>query len=162
MNWTDERINLLKTLWTEGLSASQIAAELGGVTRNSVIGKVHRLKLPRRAAVSPPEAAGRKRARKPRRALKAPWRQIQAEPPKFVSEAPAGPVEASMPIPTPTISFLELDNCPALPSRCRWPFGDPAKEEVRYCGKRPIAGLPFCGYHCRLAYQPLQPRRRVA
>lgn len=45
MNWTDERVELLKKLWSEGLSASQIAAQLGGVSRNAVIGKVHRLKL---------------------------------------------------------------------------------------------------------------------
>ena len=43
MSWTDERVELLKKLWADGLSASQIAAELGGVTRNAVIGKVHRL-----------------------------------------------------------------------------------------------------------------------
>ena len=45
MNWTDERVELLRKLWSEGLSASQIAAQLGSVTRNAVIGKVHRLKL---------------------------------------------------------------------------------------------------------------------
>ena len=45
MGWTDERVELLKNLWAEGLSASQIAAELGGITRNAVIGKVHRLGL---------------------------------------------------------------------------------------------------------------------
>src|SRR5687768_15531828 len=45
MNWTDERVDLLRKLWAEGLSASQIAAQLGSVTRNAVIGKVHRLKL---------------------------------------------------------------------------------------------------------------------
>jgi GcrA cell cycle regulator len=45
MNWTDERVELLRKLWAEGLSASQIAAQLGGVSRNAVIGKVHRLKL---------------------------------------------------------------------------------------------------------------------
>lgn len=45
MSWTDERVEILKKLWAEGLSASQIAAQLGGVTRNAVIGKVHRLKL---------------------------------------------------------------------------------------------------------------------
>ena len=47
--WTDERVELLKKLWNDGLSASQIAAELGGITRNAVIGKVHRLKLSTRA-----------------------------------------------------------------------------------------------------------------
>ncbi|MBP8939426.1 MAG: GcrA cell cycle regulator, partial [Agrobacterium sp.] len=48
MNWTDERVEKLKKLWAEGLSASQIAAQLGGVSRNAVIGKVHRLNLPGR------------------------------------------------------------------------------------------------------------------
>ena len=49
MIWTDERVELLKKLWSDGLSASQIAAELGGITRNAVIGKVHRLGLSGRA-----------------------------------------------------------------------------------------------------------------
>ena len=49
MSWTDERVELLKKLWTEGLSASQIASRMGGVTRNAVIGKVHRLGLSGRA-----------------------------------------------------------------------------------------------------------------
>jgi GcrA cell cycle regulator len=49
MNWTDERVERLKKLWADGLSASQIAAQLGGVSRNAVIGKVHRLNLPGRA-----------------------------------------------------------------------------------------------------------------
>ena len=49
MGWTDERVEMLKQLWTEGLSASQIADKMGGVSRNAVIGKVHRLKLESRA-----------------------------------------------------------------------------------------------------------------
>src|SRR6059058_6577762 len=63
MSWTDERVELLKKLWTDGLSASQIAAELGGITRNAVIGKVHRLGLSGRAK-APSSAAPR--PRKPR------------------------------------------------------------------------------------------------
>src|SRR5437016_7824766 len=63
MSWTDERVELLKKLWADGLSASQIAAELGGITRNAVIGKVHRLGLSGRAK-SPSSAAPR--PRKPR------------------------------------------------------------------------------------------------
>ena len=53
MNWTDERVELLRKLWSEGLSASQIAAQLGGVSRNAVIGKVHRLKLSSRGRATP-------------------------------------------------------------------------------------------------------------
>src|SRR5712672_3472721 len=60
MMWTDERVELLKKLWTDGLSASQIAAELGGITRNAVIGKVHRLGLSGRAK-SPSSTAPRQR-----------------------------------------------------------------------------------------------------
>jgi GcrA cell cycle regulator len=54
MSWTDERVELLKKMWTEGQSASQIAKELGGVTRNAVIGKVHRLGLSNRSGAAAP------------------------------------------------------------------------------------------------------------
>src|SRR5438445_833919 len=60
MSWTDERVELLKKLWQDGLSASQIAGELGGITRNAVIGKVHRLGLSGRAK-SPSSSAPRVR-----------------------------------------------------------------------------------------------------
>src|ERR671912_55021 len=60
MSWTDERVELLTKLWSDGLSASQIAGELGGITRNAVIGKVHRLKLSGRAK-APSSAAPRPR-----------------------------------------------------------------------------------------------------
>jgi len=59
LNWTDERVEKLKRLWSEGLSASQIAAQLGGVSRNAVIGKVHRLSLPGRAKAGGTVAANR-------------------------------------------------------------------------------------------------------
>ena len=58
LSWTDERVAALKKLWLDGLSASQIAKQLGGVTRNAVIGKVHRLGLSGRAAPSQPRRAG--------------------------------------------------------------------------------------------------------
>src|SRR6188472_4056434 len=57
MSWTDERVETLKSMWSEGKSASQIAKELGGVTRNAVIGKVHRLGLSNRVGGEPDEAA---------------------------------------------------------------------------------------------------------
>ena len=59
MSWNDERVELLKKLWSEGLSASQIATELGEVTRNAVIGKVHRLGLSGRAKAAPTPARPR-------------------------------------------------------------------------------------------------------
>src|SRR5262245_40116267 len=60
MNWTDERVELLRKLWAEGLSASQIAAQLGGVSRNAVIGKVHRLKLSSRGRATAAPARQKK------------------------------------------------------------------------------------------------------
>ncbi|HEV7415806.1 MAG TPA: GcrA family cell cycle regulator, partial [Tianweitania sediminis] len=59
--WTDERVELLKKLWTEGLSASQIAAQLGSVSRNAVIGKVHRLKLSSRGRATAAAPAAKKK-----------------------------------------------------------------------------------------------------
>src|ERR1700751_4660869 len=65
MSWTDERVELLKKLWSDGLSASQIAAELGGITRNAVIGKVHRLGLSGRAKSTSSAAPRQRKARAP-------------------------------------------------------------------------------------------------
>ena len=90
MGWTDERVELLKKLWQDGLSASQIAKQLGGVTRNAVIGKVHRLGLSGRAAPSKPARTTFKAPRPARPVTAAPVapRRI-AEP---VAHAPAMPV----------------------------------------------------------------------
>src|ERR1700733_2511264 len=77
MHWTDERVELLKKLWSEGLSASAIATELGGVTRNAVIGKVHRLGLSGRAKA--PAPAPQRRV-KPTRAPSHPLRPQASAP----------------------------------------------------------------------------------
>jgi GcrA cell cycle regulator len=71
MSWTDERVSTLKKLWLDGLSASQIAKQLGGVTRNAVIGKVHRLGLSGRAAPSQPARPAFKAPRPARPAAQA-------------------------------------------------------------------------------------------
>ena len=82
MSWTDERVELLKKMWSEGQSASQIAKELGGVTRNAVIGKVHRLGLSNRAAgTGPAPAAAATAAPKPEAKPKpAPKPEARAKP----------------------------------------------------------------------------------
>jgi len=98
MSWTDERVETLKRMWTEGQSASQIAKELGGVTRNAVIGKVHRLGLSNRgddSAEPAPEAVA-----KPAAAASAP----PAAEPKAAAPQPARPPEpkpAAAPEPAP-------------------------------------------------------------
>jgi GcrA cell cycle regulator len=83
MSWTDERVELLKKMWSEGQSASQIAKELGGVTRNAVIGKVHRLGLSNRAGATPAPAA----------AAPAPEPKPKPEPRAKAQPKPARPAE---------------------------------------------------------------------
>jgi GcrA cell cycle regulator len=166
--WTDERVELLKKLWTDGLSASQIAAELGNVTRNAVIGKVHRLGLSGRAKDAKPAAsAAATRARKATRAPSAPAPiPPQAHSNNNVVIAPI-PVQPAAELPE---VFAEDDIAIAMSERvtimdlresmCRWPMGDPTKPEFRFCGARSIAGLPYCNHHARIAYQPVADRKR--
>ncbi|KFE36642.1 GcrA family cell cycle regulator [Thioclava atlantica] len=115
MSWTDERVELLKKMWSEGQSASQIAKELGGVTRNAVIGKVHRLGLSNRTggAAEPakpePKAKPEKteaKAEKP--AAQSPSEPVEPKPaakpaPAAAPAQPAAPVVAATPARKPII-----------------------------------------------------------
>jgi len=161
MNWTDDRVELLKKLWSDGLSASQIAAELGGISRNSVIGKVHRLGLSGRAK-SPSASAPRQR--KPRatgqmmRIARPGVRGNTALAPMHSYEIDIEPepelIENIIPM-GQRCSILELTD-----SKCHWPIGDPSSSEFFFCGGNTIETLPYCGYHSRIAYQPAADRRR--
>ncbi|HTK78816.1 MAG TPA: GcrA family cell cycle regulator [Rhizomicrobium sp.] len=140
--WTDERVDQLKSLWTEGLSASQIARVLGeGITRNAVIGKVHRLGLAGRAVVSRSE-------HRPR---------LPSAPRMPRVHLPELPVVEEEPVTLEDGSFV---NVMTISDRmCRWPIGDPSADEFHFCGRKPKAGSPYCEAHARKAYQPQQPRR---
>ena len=139
MSWTDERVELLKKLWADGLSASQIAGELGGITRNAVIGKVHRLGLSGRAK-SPSSSAPR--ARKPRshmlRVARPAMRGNTALALAYDLEPEPEPelIENIIPI-GQRRTLLELNE-----DTCRWPIGDPASAEFFFCGGKPLVGLP--------------------
>jgi GcrA cell cycle regulator len=157
MTWTDERVELLKKLWADGLSASQIAGELGGITRNAVIGKVHRLGLSGRAK-SPSSSAPR--VRKPRshmlRVSRPSMRGNSALALAYDLEPLAEPELIDNVIPIgQRRTLLELTE-----DTCRWPIGDPASPEFFFCGGKPLTGLPYCGHHSRVAYQPANERRR--
>ena len=164
MSWTDERIDLLRKLWLDGLSASRIAAELaGGVTRNAVIGKVHRLGLSGRVKAVAPVAQTR-----PREVLQAQPRPAAAPPHR--STPLRGPVAIAAPAHTMLQPRASGDVVPMndyvtimdlRESMCRWPVGDPMSSEFRYCGDKASAGEgPYCTFHSRMAYQPMQDRRR--
>ena len=165
MNWTDERVETLKKLWADGLSASQIAAELGGVTRNAVIGKVHRLKLSSRgrataAAPRPKKAPGTGAKPAPRpQPIRPVAMGATALKAQFVAEAVSRPVQRTVEdLSQPESRHLKLVD---LTERtCKWPNGDPLHEEFSFCGHDSAETGPYCQYHSRLAYQPVSERRR--
>jgi GcrA cell cycle regulator len=149
MGWTDERVELLKKLWQEGLSASQIAKQLGGVTRNAVIGKVHRLGLSGRATPSKPARTVFKAPRpaRPAAAPSAPRRLVEPAastpaPVRHVDEAPG----------TATVLTLGAH-------MCKWPIGDPTLDTFTFCGRRTGEG-PYCHEHAQVAYQPAQAKKK--
>jgi GcrA cell cycle regulator len=157
MTWTDERVELLKKLWADGLSASQIAAQLGNITRNAVIGKVHRLGLSGRAK-SPSSSVPR--PRKPRAAS-----MLRISRPSIrgnTALALAYDVELE-PEPVPYDNVIPLGQRRTLlelnEATCRWPIGDPGHAEFFFCGGNTVTGLPYCAYHSRVAYQPAAARR---
>ena len=158
MSWTDERVELLKKLWSDGLSASQIAAELGGITRNAVIGKVHRLGLSGRAK-SASSASPRPRKARSTTMLRMGRGSIRGNTAlahAYEIEADATPelIENIIPI-GQRRTILELNE-----QTCRWPIGDPGSSDFFFCGGNPINSLPYCAYHSRVAYQPASDRRR--
>jgi len=141
MSWTDERVAVLKKLWGEGKTAAEIASTLGGVTRNAVIGKAHRLKLSNRMSPIPPA------------------KKVSAKAPANTSTPPAPPpkrpkIKASDIPRGQGLSLLELK-----PNMCRWPSGDPREEDFGFCGGRCAAGLPYCEDHARIAYQAARNNR---
>lgn len=174
VGWTDERIEKLKTLWATGAPASQIASELGGFDhcpdggRSSVLGKVHRLKLPLRSATV--VSLNKRRAyQKPMKSRRAHFRkddaQASAARAADAQKRKSSPVRAlfrDIPIePLPPVEELhiplnERKSIATLEANdCRWPIGDPRDADFHFCGKHQVAGLPYCEHHARRAYAPI-------
>jgi GcrA cell cycle regulator len=145
MNWTQERVETLKKLWAQGLSASLIASCMGGVTRNAVIGKVCRLRLPQRKS---------RECYKPQR--KPLWRE------RTVTRAPKS-VPTFIPVaePIPAHSDVARVDFEGLePHHCRWPVGEPGKPGFGFCGHSRAEGLPYCAGHAQRAYVPIAVKPR--
>ncbi len=143
--WTPERVEQLRDFVVNGLTSSQIAAEIG-VTRNAVIGKIHRLGL---CPVRAPGGLGRPcspRSRGEGAARRRPLLQILFCDRPRVADATTGPVQSAQPR-----SLLELAK-----DQCRWPLGEGA---VVFCGNEAIAGVPYCAGHARMAYRVPAQRR---
>ena len=188
MSWTDDRVEVLKKLWVEGQSASQIAKELGGVTRNAVIGKVHRLGLSNRATsssssksdtkskTSVKSVSDTKRVSNKTSTSKVTSANSPSEPRSNVTSLRRQIIPAGQPLP-PQPSANEISpealarvseiekkakkiSLLELTERtCKWPVGDPATEEFWFCGLPSQAGKPYCEAHVGVAFQPMSQRR---
>mgnify|MGYP001793062258 CR=1 FL=1 len=149
MSWTEPRVAMLKRMWGEGYSASDIASVLRDVSRNAVIGKVHRLGLSGRKIAHRTYSRG---AERPRRRRGNPViRQLWQA--KLRQRSPSVPLiepEPDVP-PEDRVSLLDLRD-----DQCRFPCGDPQDADFGFCGKPVAKGLPYCPDCARKAYQPPQ------
>lgn len=165
--WDDERVDCLKRLWCQGLSASQIAAQLGGVSRNAVIGKVHRLGLSRPDKETSAEGVN----------IFFEHAVCGVANENLTSSVPTGDHESydtvsdglqghevSLPhggnvaleVVVQSVSLMELNA-----HMCRWPLGDPTSKQFRFCGQPVDHGTPYCADHGRVAYQPASEKKRL-
>lgn len=141
--WTEPRVKRLTDLYAQGVSCSVIARDLGGVSRNAVIGKIHRLNLARRntlqrkPTVQPPRYA--KRKIKPKTAFQ-----------RFIADQERDPLPIEPIADVARVSLIDLE-----PHHCRWVVGEPS--EMRFCGAEKVPGLPYCQCHGARAYRAPYP-----
>lgn len=152
MNWTEERVALLRKLWTEDFSASRIAAELGGVSRSAVIGKIHRLGLCGRGK---PTWSTK---RQPRPRVPPSQRQVCRTASIGNTALKMRPELFEEPQPQPSDSIVvpiarKLTIEKLTEHTCKWPIGEPGHQEFHFCGHDSLEAMPYCQYHARLAYR---------
>ena len=143
MVWTDEVVEELRKMWDRGMTTGQIAKALN-VTKNSIIGKVHRLCLTARP--SPIKKSPAKTEKKPQVTSKASSKPMKSS---------ARPVETSAPVIEKTETVIEETNIPLVKldnHTCRWPLGDPRDDDFCFCGKRIKTGQTYCEEHAAIAY----------
>ena len=176
MEWTEEAISRLRTLWAEGHSTAEIGRRMG-ISKNAVVGKAHRLELPPRP--SPIRREGSGTPRPPRRPV--PPRvngptlpSMAAPPPPLRAAAPAvaqhRPIVEPARAPVPPPAIVEKPAMRPVPvarpsSRtmsCCWPLGEPGTPGFRFCDDPALAGKPYCGDHASLAYVKVRDRREEA
>ena len=140
MSWTDEKVAKLKELWGKGSTASQIAEIIGGISRNAVIGKAHRLnlsaKIKTRAATSNQnfDNSSVEKDIKGRRSRKSKFKSLIIEK-DFEPENPK--------------QLEELDE-----NSCKWPLGHPDEKSFYFCGRSSLKDFSYCKLHLLYAYQP--------
>lgn len=141
--WTEERVTALRQLWLDGHSASQCAARLGEVTRNAVIGKVHRLGLPGRRTTRSATGKPPRRCR-PRITVRFPRPPSPPRTPLAPARRLAARTDETEPL---MLLFAALQ-----PHQCRWPIGDPRLPGFAFCGR--AARGSYCEGHSADAINP--------
>lgn len=168
MEWAEETIIRLRSLWDEGLSTAEIGRRLG-VSKNAVVGKAHRLDLPARPSPirrdGPPGGAPRRSA--PRRIAGPTLPPLSStEPPTALHAAPAVVVPVFVPKPPPMAPVARI--VPPAPRpygrvvTCCWPIGEPGTRSFRFCDQSSEPGKPYCSDHVKLAYVKVRDRREDA
>ena len=139
MSWTEEKVSKLKELWGKGNTASQIAEIIGGVSRNAVIGKAHRLNLS--AKIKTRSSSNNYNADAN---LNSDTRQRRSRKSKFKSLIIENDFEPENPK-----HLEELDE-----NSCKWPIGHPNEKSFYFCGRSSLKDFSYCKLHLLYAYQP--------
>ena len=140
MSWNEEKINKLKELWGKGSTASQIAEIIGGISRNAVIGKAHRLNLSSKIKTRNVSSTQNFNINTEENNSK----QRQGRKSKFKSLLIEKDFEPENPK-----KLEELDE-----SSCKWPVGHPEEKSFYFCGRSSLKDFSYCKLHLLYAYQP--------
>ena len=141
MSWTDEKVESLKKLWGSGKTASQIAEIIGGISRNAVIGKAHRLNLSAKIKTRSVKSnqnfdnsTSEKNIQTSKKVRKSKFKSLIIEK-DFEPENPK--------------QLEELDE-----NSCKWPIGHPNEKSFYFCGRSSLKDFSYCKLHLLYAYQP--------
>ena len=140
MSWNEEKVKKLKELWGKGSTASQIAEIIGGISRNAVIGKAHRLNLSSKIKTRNASSSQNFDNSSEENSSK----QIRGRKSKFQSLIIEKDFEPENPK-----KLEELDE-----SSCKWPVGHPEEKSFYFCGRSSLKDFSYCKLHLLYAYQP--------